>query len=131
MNWTALSLRVFLPFTVAASVLRFASKRVLHDGTWGALGTATAGDDTFRDILAYHWRTPSALAIVVVNFSAAPAQANIPLGHGLLHEGQAFVFDDALTGDGYRWTREALDRTGLYVRLGAGDAHLLSVHAAT
>ena len=43
------------------AVLRFASKRVLHDGTWGALGTATAGDDTFLDILAYRWRTPRPL----------------------------------------------------------------------
>jgi hypothetical protein len=113
------------------AVLRFAAKRVLHDGTWGALDTATAGDETFHDILAYHWQTSAALAIVVVNFSAAPAQANIPLAYGLLPDGEAFTFDDALTGEGYRWTREALDRTGLYVRLGAGGAHLFSVQSAS
>ena len=114
------------------AVLRFASERVLHDGTWGALDTATAGDETFHDILAYHWQTSAALAIVVVNFSACTAQANISARVPVCRpDGEAFIFDDALTGERYRWTREALDRTGLYVRLGAGGAHLFSVHAAT
>jgi hypothetical protein len=113
------------------AVLRFASKRVFHDGTWGALDTSTAGDDTFRDILAYYWRTSAAIAIVVINLGASPAQANIPVGGDLLRGGDAFIFDDALTGERYRWRRDALDRTVLYVRLAAGGAHLFSVHAAT
>jgi hypothetical protein len=113
------------------AVLRFTSKPVLHDGTWGALDAATAGDDTFRGILAYRWQTSDALAIVAVNFSALAAQANIFFSRVLPDDGEAFIFADALTGERYRWTREALDRTGLYVRLGAGGAHLFSVHAVT
>ncbi len=109
------------------AVLQFASQRLLHDGTWEALQTATAGDDTCRDILSYCWRSVAGLAIVAVNLSTSPAHANIPIRADLLHEGDTFRFDDALTGERYRWTRDALERIGLYVRLDPGAAHLFSV----
>jgi hypothetical protein len=112
-------------------VLQFASQRLLHDGTWEALDTATAGDDTCRDILSYSWRSATGLAIVAVNLSTSPAHANIPIRADLLHEGDTFRFDDALTGERYRWTRDALERIGLYVRLDPGAAHLFSVSATT
>ena len=113
------------------AVLQFASQRLLHDGTWEALETATAGDDTCRDILWYCWRSVAGLAIVAVNLSTSPAHANIPIRADLLHEGDTFRFDDALTGERYRWTRDALERIGLYVRLDPGAAHLFSVSATT
>ena len=113
------------------AVLQFASQRLLHDGTWEALETATAGDDTCRDILSYCWRSVAGLAMVAVNLSASPAHANIPIRADLLHEGETFRFDDALTGERYRWSSDALERIGLYVRLEPGAAHLFTVRATT
>ena len=77
------------------------------------------------------WRSVAGLAIVAVNLSTSPAHANIPIRADLLHEGDTFRFDDALTGERYRWTRDALERIGLYVRLDPGAAHLFSVSATT
>jgi hypothetical protein len=42
-----------------------------------------------------------------------------------LPRGEAWNFEDQLTGARYHWRRESLVATGLYVRLDAGAAHLL------
>ena len=107
-------------------VLGFASQELLHDGEWRLLDGWPAGDDTFPGVLAYRWRAPAALVVIVVNPGASAAQANVGIA-GHLPAGSAFDFEDALTGARYRWTREALERTGLYVRLEGGAAHLFRV----
>ena len=76
--------------------------------------------------LAYRWRSAASLAVVVVNPGASAAQAHVGIAADL-PAGSAFDFEDRLTDARYRWTREALDRTGLYVRLEAGRAHLFMV----
>jgi hypothetical protein len=107
-------------------VLTFASQRLLDNGEWRFLEVWEAGDDTFSNILSYRWRTPAALAVVVVNAGSSPAQAHVGVAADL-PDGSGFGFEDALTGARYYWTRQALERTGLFVRLEGGSAHLFTV----
>ena len=64
--------------------------------------------------------------MVVANPGECQAQANLAIA-GDLFPGAAFDFEDALTDARYRWTRESLEATGLYVRLEPGGAHLFNV----
>jgi hypothetical protein len=114
--------------TLYDRVLGFAAQGLLHDGEWRLLNVWSAGDDTFPGLVAYRWRTGAALAVVVVNLGASAAQAHVGIA-GDLPAGEAFDFADALTDARYPWRREALERTGLYVRLEAGGAHLFTVTA--
>jgi hypothetical protein len=107
--------------------LAFARDEVLHKGEWKLLTVSSAGDPSFADIVAYRWRSSEALALVAVNLGAATSQAHVAID-GDLFPGEAFDFEDRLTGATYRWTRDALLDRGLYVRLEAGRAHLFTVH---
>jgi glycosidase len=107
-------------------ILEFARSRAVHDGEWQLLHVTAAGDHTFTDIVAYRWRSPGALAVIAVNLGASASQAHVQVAHDLPEE-DAFDFVDALTDARYRWTRESLSASGLYVRLETGGAHLFDV----
>ena len=68
--------------------------------------------------------------MIVVNPGQCQAQAHLAIA-GDLFPGAAFDFEDALTDARYRWTRESLEATGLYVRLEPGGAHLFMVRGVT
>jgi hypothetical protein len=130
-------------------ILRFAREPLLHEGDWALLPVLSAGDHSFNDIVAYRWRQPikgrptsvgrgvmpqspslhDQLAVVVLNFGRSAAQAHVRVIDDL-PPGYAFDFVDALTDARYRWTRESLVDSGLYVRLEAGGAHLFRVERA-
>ncbi len=103
----------------------FVADARLGDADWRALEIRDAGDDTHSSLTAYRWRTAATLAVIVVNPDRQPAQGHLKVVDDL-PAGEAFDFEDAL-GASYRWTREALARSGLYVRLEAGGAHLFLV----
>ncbi|MEO8078353.1 MAG: alpha-amylase family glycosyl hydrolase, partial [Acidobacteriota bacterium] len=107
-------------------VLGVAAGTLWHDGEWKLLDVSTAGDPTFTNIVSWRWRTSTALGVVVVNLGSEPSTASVALA-GDLHAGPAFDFDDRLTDVRYRRTRQDLERTGLYVRLEGGRAHLFLV----
>ena len=108
-------------------LLPLASDDLFHDGEWMLLPVFPAWDHTSDGVVAYRWRTAVALAVAVLNVSSVTAQAHVALA-GHLPPAAAFEFEDRLTGVRYPRTREALERTGLYVRLEAGGAHLFLVH---
>jgi hypothetical protein len=111
-------------------VLRFAAADLLHEGEWRMLQAVPAGDGTCSDIVAYRWRAAGELAVVAVNLGPLQAQAHLLVGNDL-PPGAAFDFEDALTDARYRWTRDALESTGLYVRLEGGQAHLFFAREAS
>jgi len=111
-------------------LLRFARQSLLHDGAWRLLQVTGAGDHSFNDIVAHRWRSSDALAVVVLNLGALAAQAHVGVADDL-PDGEEFDFVDALTEARYRWTREPLLATGLYVRLEAGSAHVFRVEPIT
>jgi glycosidase len=107
-------------------VLRFGREELLTRGEWQLVAASPAGDDSFDGLVAYRWRLGDALAVVVVNPGAQPAQAQLAIA-GDLPEGSAFDFVDHLTDARYRRSRADLDQAGLYVRLDSGQAHLFTV----
>lgn len=115
--------------TLYERIHRFAVHKVFHEGDWRMLHLGPAGDDSFGNMVAYRWKSGETLALVVVNLGASASQANIGVA-GQLGKGLAFEFDDRLTDARYRWTRDALLRSGLYVRLDPGAAHMFLVREA-
>lgn len=107
-------------------VLAFAGQPVLHDGAPQILNVSAADDGSFVDIVAYRWRTDSALALLVVNLGASTSQAYVAIAADL-PPGTAFNFEDWLTNAIYHRTRESLLDRGLFVRLEPGCAHLFTV----
>jgi hypothetical protein len=119
--------------TVDASVralydraLTFASEALLPEAEWRLLEVRDAWDATSTSIVSYRWRTATSLAVIVVNLSSSTAQAHIGVVADL-PSGSTLVFEDALTGVRHPWGRSALERTGLFVRLDGGGAHLFRV----
>jgi hypothetical protein len=112
--------------TLYDRALAFASQPLLRDADWRLLEVREAWDQTSSSIVSYRWRTAAALAVVVVNLSASAAQAHIGLAADL-PPGSKFEFEDALTGVRYPRARDLLERTGLFVRLEGGGAHLFTV----
>lgn len=106
-------------------LLAAADQDVFHDGEWALLDAGPAGDGTHEDLIAWRWRRADDLRVIAVNLGHRAAHGHIALGD--LPAGSAWDFEDRLTGARYRWTREALTATGLYVRLDGGRAHVFDV----
>jgi hypothetical protein len=110
-------------------LLRAADDELFHAGEWRLLDADPAGDRTHQDLIAWQWSLGERRAVTVVNLGAGSAQGHVRVGP--LPSGEQWEFDDQLTGARYRWSRDSLTRTGLYVRLDAGGAHLLIPETVT
>lgn len=108
-------------------VLAFAADDVVHEGEWRMPNVSHAGDDTHAHIVSFGWTRGETFVLVVANVGPGTAQAHLDVLADLA-DGDVFDFEDRLTGESYRWTRESLEQRGLYVRLEAGAAHLFKVH---
>jgi len=112
---------------VYGRVLEFASDPVLHEGAWRILNVSAGGDDTWVNVLAYRWRLGDSLAIIVANLGDVTSQAHVEVVADL-PDGAEFDFSDRMTGEAYRWGRDALDARGLWVRVDPGRAHLFTAN---
>ena len=111
-------------------LLSAANERPLHEGEWSLLDTGPAGDGSYADLVAWTWRHPDERVVVVVNLGSHVAQGHIALGE-LPPNSNAWDFEDQLSNARYRWTRQTLESTGLYVRLDAGRAHFFNLRTVT
>ena len=107
-------------------VLDFAGDPLLHEGVWRILNVSNGGDDSWGNLLAYCWHLEDSVKVIVANLGDTTSQAAVDVAADL-PAGAEFDFDDRLTGESYRWARDALSATGLWVRLPAGRAHLFTV----
>lgn len=98
----------------------------VRDGEWRLLPvTGWPDNDTHRDLLAWSWTGPGARHLVVVNYSDAPAQGQIPLPWPDL-AGAPHRLTDLLTDLTYDRDGDALLAPGLFVDLPAWHSHVLS-----
>ena len=107
-------------------LLKVTSDPLFHDGDWKLLDVASAGDNTFTDLIAYRWRMEHRLALIVANLGRSTAAGHLPVIADL-PAGAEFDFADVLSAATYRRARRSLDVRGLFVRLGPGDAHVFVV----
>ena len=108
-----------------ARLLAALNDPLFHDGEWSLLEVRSAGDGTSANLIAAAWRLDHQLAVVAANLSTRESHGLVQLG--ALPAAGAFDVVDRLTDARYRWSRADLEH-GAYVRLDAGDAHLLVVH---
>ena len=111
-------------------VLQYSSDPVFTEGDWSLPSIHPAGDDSHHQIVAIGWKHNDEVALTVANIAGWTCQAHIDVS-AAMPGGDAFYFEDALTSNAYRWTRESLQQRGLYVRLDAGAAHLFRVRPAS
>jgi hypothetical protein len=104
-------------------VLGVTAAPLFHDGDWKLLEAAGAGDDTFRNLIAYRWRLGDQLAVIVLNAGESTASGHVSIVDEL-PPGQVFDVRDALADTVYTWERAGLAEHGLYIRLPGGGAHL-------
>jgi len=110
-------------------LLAAANEEVFHRGHWTLLDVHHAGDGTHHDLMAWQWRDGSTLSVIVLNLGSGPAHGHVRLED--LPSGSAFDFVDRMTDCSYRWMRDALATTGLYVRLDPGQPHVFEVRASS
>lgn len=60
-------------------LFKISSAPAFHGGQWSMLGLERAMDDTFHNILAWQWKQMNTGKLVVINYSAGPAQAHLSL----------------------------------------------------
>jgi alpha amylase-like protein len=107
---------------------------IFHEGDWRLLEVGPAGDSSSADLLAWRWSRGADVRIVAVNLGRAPAQGVVRLLSGEATADEPFaadtrrevVLEDRLDGRRFPWTLDGL-RSGLYVRLETGGAHLFQV----
>src|SRR5262249_58493088 len=98
----------------------------VRSGAWQLLEAAGWPDNgTYRNLLAWSW-TGAGRHLVVVNFSAEPAQGRIGLGWTDLR-GRGLTLTDLLDDRVFERNGDELADQGLFVALPAWGCHLFAV----
>ena len=104
-----------------------AARRELRGGAWQLCErTGWPDNPSFRNLLAWGWRSEEWLHLVVVNLSGRPAQARVRLPWPEL-AGEEWQLEDLLDGQAYGRSGAELLDPGLYVDLPPWGAHLFRI----
>ncbi|MFZ0640024.1 MAG: alpha-amylase family glycosyl hydrolase [Candidatus Acidiferrales bacterium] len=107
-------------------ILKLSGEPVFHSGQWKLLEVSSAGDDTFRNLVAYQWLSTNARKIVVVNLAGAASQCRVRISEGI-SASQQYTFLDQLHDVPYPRSGAELAESGLYIRLDPFRAHLFAL----
>lgn len=107
-------------------ILKLTNESVFHSGQWQLLEIQTAGDDTFRNLVAYQWFAKTSRKVVIVNLSGVTSQARVRFPDGISATLQ-YIFLDQLHDVHYPRAGEEIVQSGLYVRLDPFRAHLFDI----
>lgn len=111
-------------------LLKIAKEDVFHSGEWRRLSMEAAENTTYKNFIAYQWRSRSAWKIVIVNMSDVISQGRLTLSDdraftSFHHE--AYRFQDQFTGQAYAYPFDALTQHGLPISLNPFAAHIFAV----
>lgn len=109
-------------------LLRFCSEDAFHEGEWTLLKASPAweGNPSCERLLAWAWRREKDLRIMVINYSASLCQARLRLPAQWLEE-KSWLLLDEYSGERFERDTAEIRRHGLYIELGAWDAHWFRV----
>lgn len=107
-------------------ILQLSNESVFHSGSWKLLEVSSAGDDGFRNLVAYQWLSNEAHKIVVMNLGASTSQGRVRIADRI-SPSQQYTFLDQLHDVPYARSGAEIAASGLYVRLDAFRAHLFSI----
>jgi hypothetical protein len=108
-------------------LLEICNASVFHEGEWMPLKVTEAWESnrSYGSLLAWSWRSPAHLTVVVVNYSAGRCQGRIWLPLDL--EGvESVALQDEIGGVTYLRDGAELRAQGLYVDLDPWQAHILN-----
>ena len=98
---------------------------VFKTGRWQLCScTGWSDNSTFTNLLAWWWYNNDERYLVVVNYSAQPAQGNVHLPGNELR-GSNWGLNDAITGVTFERNGDEMHDPGLYVSLGPWQNHFL------
>jgi hypothetical protein len=107
-------------------ILNLSNEPAFHFGQWNLLEVNSAGDDTFRNLVAYQWLHNDVRKVVIVNLSSSSSQARVRFREGIATAGQ-YVFLDQLHDVRYPRDGNEIAQQGLYIHLDPYRAHLFEV----
>lgn len=111
--------------TLYEKIMRIAAQDVFHRGVWQIADILPAWDDSFRNLLAYHWRLDEQTKLVVVNLSQNWSQGRIQLSH--LDEDRDYTLLDELNDKTYIRSGREMTGSGLHVILEGYQAHVFDI----
>ncbi|MDQ3487621.1 MAG: alpha-amylase family glycosyl hydrolase [Acidobacteriota bacterium] len=109
-------------------LLEVTQAAVFHDGAWQLLRVSSTGDEGHANLIAWQWTLDADRFVVVVNLGHGTSDGHVELPN--LPAGRGWTFVDRLTGERYDWDRRNLEARRLYVRLEAGQSHVLAMEVS-
>jgi hypothetical protein len=109
------------------TLLRTASLAGLRNGRWQLCDRAGWPDNaSYRNLVAWCWRSAGKHHLIVVNLSASGAQGLVLLPWDEL-KGRIWQMTDLFTGKEYEWSGDEMYTQGLYVDLPPWGYHVLTL----
>lgn len=110
-------------------LLKICNEAVFHTVQWKLLPVSSAGDDTFRNLVAYQWLSGDFRKAVIINLAGTASQARVLIADGISASRQYLLLDQLHDA---RYPRDGgeISQLGLYVRLDPYRAHLFDVTPA-
>jgi hypothetical protein len=110
-----------------ARLLKAVDAEVFHTGEWQLCPMSGWPDNnSFQNLVAWCWRAGAQRRLIIINLSAAPAQAQVSLVWEDL-PGQNWRLVDPIQGESFDRNGDDLGRQGLFVSLPAWGFHFLTV----
>jgi len=108
-------------------ILKIADHPAFHGGEWALVEPrqASAGNQTFANILCWTWTQRRTMKLVAVNYSNAPASARLAVSAS--PAGNSFTFFDELEDIFLTRSADEIRSEGLFVELPPYGAHLLDL----
>jgi hypothetical protein len=110
-------------------LLRFTQADVFHNGEWRLLDVLSAGDDTYKDIVAYRWSSGSDQRLIVVNLGSHTALGRVT--EAASGVSTTYRFRDRLDESEYLRERLDINRNGLYIKLAPHHAHAFEIYSGS
>jgi hypothetical protein len=108
------------------TLLKAASREGMRKGTWQLCErTGWPDNASYRNLLAWCWRSAGEYHLIVVNFSDSSAQGQVRLPGDELR-GQSWRMADLFTGQTYERHGDEMCSPGLYVDLPPWGFHVLT-----
>jgi glycosidase len=104
-------------------ILSIISQEVFHSGQWQFLEVMFDGDDTFRNFVAYLWKSDGTVKLVAVNLGRDVSRGRISLKDIVDREKQYVLFDE-LNDREYVRSGGAMTDPGLHIVLEGYRAHI-------
>ena len=108
-----------------AKLLSITGQDVFHEGQWRLKDVFPFAEGGHQNLVAYTWKSPGRLKLVVVNMDPGRSQGKVPLTE--LDGLKDYIFLDELNGREYERNGAEITNAGLHVILDGYQAHIFDI----